>query len=249
MAGFLTRLFGRTDDVQTFDAPVAPQEPFSVIGDLHGCAEAFDRVLARLDLSEKLVLVGDYIDRGPDSAAVLDRIAALQTRHDVVCIRGNHEQMCLDFLDTPTRAGGRRWLQHGGVQTLVSFGIRPQGDTLEDSDLTALSDALRTAMGSARIDWMRSLPTMWQSGNVAVVHAAADPDLPLSGQSDDCLMWGHPKFRTVPRKDARWVVHGHTIVPEAFADQGRIAVDTGAYRSGRLSAVTIHDGRLFFTQS
>ncbi|WP_224826149.1 metallophosphoesterase family protein [Cognatishimia sp. MH4019] len=243
MFGALSRLFGKTADAAPFSAPLAPDAPFSVIGDVHGCAELLDRLVGMLDPSEPLIFVGDYIDRGPESAQVLSYLDQLSATRPVVCLKGNHEQMCLDFLEAPESPAGRRWLQHGGGATLASYGIDAEDEPNQ------IASALHAKMGATRIAWLRDLAGFWLSGNVAVVHAAADPEAPLTEQSADTLIWGHPKFRSNPRKDGHWVVHGHTIVPKPYAEEGRIALDTGAYLSGRLTAVTIHAGRHFFTQS
>jgi serine/threonine protein phosphatase 1 len=93
---------------------------------------------------------------------------------------------------------------------------------------------------------MRLLPLMHETGNVTVVHAGADPAKPLDQQAHRTLTWGHPDFRTTPRRDGQWVLHGHTIVDAPSADQGRIAVDTGAYATGRLTVARVIPGEVSF---
>ena len=117
-----------------FDAPLAPDRPLAVIGDVHGRDALLGRLLgtiAERAPEAQVVLVGDLIDRGEQSAEVLRRVAG---RGDLVCVRGNHEAMCLEFLDDP-EAYGPRWLFNGGLQTLASFGVggvteRSRGDAL-----------------------------------------------------------------------------------------------------------------------
>ena len=193
-----------------------------------------------------VVLTGDYIDRGPDSHGVLSLLGDLtRSEQNITCLRGNHEEMLLSFLDDPI-LNGRRWLRHGGRETLRSYGL--QADNLTDMGigLQSVAEGLRNAMGHDVLDWLRSLPLQWSSGNVTVAHAALDPERSPDDQVPSTLLWGHPKFFNVPRSDGMWVVHGHTIVARAgVAGRGRIAVDTGAYESGHLSGVLISpDGNI-----
>lgn len=224
-----------------FDAPLRPGERLAVIGDIHGTdallAGLLDRIAAHGPA--RLVFVGDYVDRGEHSAQVLARLHAL-SRADpsVVCLAGNHEAMMLAFLDAPT-GEARRWLKFGGLQTLASYGIGGLSEAPDRARATSARDALAEALGQDLLDWLRGLPTRFVSGNVAVVHAGADPAAPIADQDDTALLWGHPDFFRRPRQDGTWVVHGHTITTQCRAEQGRICVDTGAYANGQLTAALI----------
>ncbi len=188
------------------------------------------------------VLVGDLIDRGEDSRAVIDRVMADDR---ITCLMGNHEAMALAFLDDPV-AQGPRWLRNGGLQTLASFGVGAVHDGADAAGLRRARNSFAQALGEARIAWLRARPLIWQSGNVAVTHAGADPAVALDAQEARALLWGHPDFGKLPRDDGQWVVHGHVIVDAPHAQAGRIAVDTGAYATGRLSAALIEPGRVTF---
>ena len=203
---------------------VSPATPFVVIGDIHGRNDLLQRVLAGLDDAHTVVCVGDYVDRGDESAAVLRTLAA---RPDITCLLGNHEAMMLDFIDAPEN-NGNRWMRYGGLQTVASFGISGVHENADTETMKATRDALVAAMGDDLIGWLRTLPTYFISGNVAVVHAGADP-------------YGHPDFGTVARPDKMWVIHGHTIVDTPMVTNGCIAIDTGAYATGRLTAVVVTD--------
>ena len=222
--------------------PIAPESGFYAMGDIHGRLDLLDRVLRGLPDDLPLICVGDYIDRGDDGAGVLRR---LQASPDITCLRGNHEDMLLAFLDAP-QDKGPRWIRNGGLQTLASFGVTGVTQTTAGIDLKIAADALRRAMGPELIDWMRLLPLMHETGNVTVVHAGADPAKPLDQQAHRTLTWGHPDFLTTPRRDGQWVLHGHTIVDAPSADQGRIAVDTGAYATGRLTVAQVIPGEVSF---
>jgi len=193
------------------------------------------------------VFVGDYIDRGEDSAATLSLLRDYHQASDgkVVCLQGNHEQMLRRFLDDP-EAHGRWWLRHGGLQTLASYGVQPPHNTAPAAKWLEVRDQLRDAMGDTLLKWLADLPVQWQSGNIAVVHAAANPHMPLDEQDVQEMLWGHPDFGRVPRSDGTWVVHGHTIVDEAGLKNGCIPIDTGGYATGHLTAALFLKGSVEF---
>ena len=180
----------------------------------------------------QVVCVGDFVDRGPESAGVL---RLLHECPEVLCLGGNHEDMLLRFLDDPNDRNAR-WFKHGGDTTLESFGI--DWRKLKSNHAT-LRDELVSVMGKPLIDWLRALPDHFVSGNVAVVHAGADPNMAIELQDRHTLLWGHPQFSKQTRRDRVWVVHGHTVVEEGFVRRGRIAIDTGAYATGRLTFARI----------
>lgn len=232
-----------------FDAPLEPDVPFYAIGDVHGCDMLLARLLVRLaeqtHPDAMLVCVGDYVDRGEQSAQVLQRLHRLsgEAGGNMICLKGNHEAMLLDFLDNPVESGPR-WLRHGGLQTVASYGLPLVPRTAPDAEWRALRDRLRAALGEDIERWLRDLQFWWKTGNVAVVHAGADPRQPMDGQMPETLLWGHPDFERMARRDGVWIVHGHTIVSEAAPVRGRIPVDTGAYATGRLTAVLVEAGKL-----
>ncbi|WP_425041410.1 metallophosphoesterase [Primorskyibacter sp. S187A] len=226
------------------------------MGDIHGRLDLLDALLERLQKTTdaphtRLVVVGDMVDRGPDAAGVLallhDRMSRPAPFAQTICLMGNHERMMLDFLSDPV-THGPRWLSNGGAETLHSFDLSPerfgQGDA--DARLRALGQAMREALGPVRLDWLSQLPLFWQEGTLAVTHAAALPGRAMADQPPEVLLWGHPAFLRGRRKDGLWVAHGHTIVAEAAAEQGRISVDTGAWRTGCLSAAVIDEEGIRF---
>lgn len=242
---FLQRLFR-----SKFDSVPHPDTAISVIGDLHGRPDLLEQMIEQLAQEQgsetTLVFVGDYIDRGEGSADVLRLLQALQNDlwpGDVICLKGNHEAMMLDFLDMPEETG-TFWVQNGGANTLASFGIRPPGPAPDA--LCVARDALCDAIGAQTNAWLRALPLSYRSGNVFVAHAGADPHMPVDQQQETDLLWGNPYFLKAPRRDGIWVAHGHTIFEEPSALHGRISVDTGAYATHRLTAALISDGACCF---
>lgn len=219
-----------------------PERPFQVIGDIHGRADLFANLIERLDGSLPTIIVGDFIDRGDNSREILE---FLSREANFTCLMGNHEFMLLNFLSNP-RKTGRQWLRHGGLQTLASFGVDGVSETSESEALETARDRLIARMGQDTIAWLVDLPLYYMSGNVAVVHAGADPDIPMDGQAPRHLLWGHPKFLRKSRVDGVTVVFGHFIMDRPSFTDGRIAVDTGAYASGRLTAVRIGFGEATF---
>lgn len=248
MSGFqqIMRLFGGKSPA--FTAPLAPDSPFVAVGDIHGRADLLDQLLEKLSTvapDMPCVFVGDYVDRGPDSATVLRRLHALEMDGggNVICLLGNHEAMLLDAIDSPTESA-KLWLGNGGDKTLQSLGI-PDDITPED-----LPAALKDALGADVLSWLRNRPLLWQNGNVIVCHAGGDPERPLEARRGHALLWGHPRLHTSPRQDGLWVVHGHFIQATPHVQMGRIAIDTGAYKTDRLTAARItREGVDFFTTS
>lgn len=248
LAGFFGRVNNGGKQTQAdgkFDPPRV-DEPVAVVGDIHGRLDLLDLLLDKLAQQAsdaKLIFVGDYVDRGPDARAVIDRLRALGA--GAVCLKGNHEAMLLEFLDDPIEWGGR-WLRNGGDRTLASYGIALSENSSVD-DVTAASSALRIALADGTETWLRDLPLYWQSGTLLVTHAGPDPAMPIGGQNDQLFLWGHDRFLRAARTDGIWVAHGHWIRERPSCVDGRIAVDTGAWATGRLTAALIAtDGSVRF---
>ncbi len=252
MKPILSRLVDPDLRVQPVYDPPQPASHVYAVGDIHGCADLVEPMLEALDADidardaddAHLVFLGDYIDRGPDSARVLKILRKLEALYPgrVICLMGNHERMMLDFLDTPKK--GLRWLRNGGHTTMGSFGldVAPVTPETPEGALAELRDGLRAALPAGLEHWLRDLPMSWQSGNVWATHAGADPDTAMPDQSEGTLLWGHPRFEAYARNDGQWVLHGHSIVEQASAEAGRIAVDTGAVTGGPLTAAVVMPG-------
>ncbi|MBE0453078.1 metallophosphoesterase [Roseovarius autotrophicus] len=244
----------RLSGTRRANIPIRPDQPFVAIGDVHGRADllqTLDSLIQAQASGYPVVFLGDYVDRGEQSREVIQMLmeAAESGPGRVTCLMGNHERMMLDVLDEPGKYTAR-WLRNGGLQTLASFGVRlPQGGQNEVDALLDMRDALAEAMGAAMIGWLRARPLIWQSGNVWAIHAGADPAQPMAAQAEDTLLWGHPGFRKRPRADGQWVIHGHTIVEAPHVAGGRIAIDTGAYATARLTAAIVRPDDVSFLQT
>lgn len=236
--------------------------PILAIGDIHGRDDLLERMLDRLSaLPEaghaRLVVLGDMVDRGPGTAAVLGRLREMTGGRanpfaEMTCLMGNHERMMLDFLDDPERHG-RRWLRHGGDATLLSFGVAPppvarlrKNDPGQAAFFADLRDTFLSALPDGMAEWIAALPLIWRDEGIVLSHAGADPSRPIDAQEEEALLWGHPAFARQIRRDGIWCVHGHTVVAVPELRPGRVAIDTGAWRSGRLTAARLGPGGLRF---
>lgn len=239
------------------DAPAPqPDRPLVVIGDVHGRFDLLEPLLERLardpDLAgdRDLILAGDLVDRGPASAEVIDLARALETDqpHRVTSLMGNHEAMLIDFLDGKSRSV---WLRAGGMDTLQSFGvtipemapeIAPEKTGNDADGLAGLRAAAVTAIGPERIAWLRARPVMRQSGTVVTVHAAFDRNRKATAQNPKSLLWGAKAFYQTHSTALPWVVHGHVITRPPRIEGTRIAIDSGAWLGGGLTAAVILPG-------
>lgn len=258
----LKSIFGKRTATQSgqteiaFDAKVIPDIPAYIIGDVHGCYDLLvkkleaietDRVQNSVMADAPIVFVGDLVDRGPQSAQVLRLLQNLCSDDPAktICLFGNHEEMLIDFIDDPA-GKGRRWLRFGGAETLASFGMTGVSNKIDLEDLVKISSDFEAALGDELQTWLRALPRVWSSGNLHCVHAGMNPAKPVTSQRSTVLLWGHPAFETTAREDGQWVAHGHTIVAKPTAHSGRIATDTGAYKTGELTAAAVSNDSVRF---
>ncbi len=237
-----------------FPAPIRAGGVIYAVGDVHGRHDLLIRLLDRIfedaaayETTPTIVFLGDYIDRGENARDTVDLLIALaeRTEADTVFLMGNHEQMLLRFLRDP--ASGPRWLRYGGLQTLMSYGVGGVGNLRAEGEALRLRGALIEALGP-HLGFIEGLRVSHHAGNLFFAHAGADPALPTDEQDVATLLWGCESFRTTDRDDGVWVVHGHFVVDQPVVEHGRIAVDTGAYFSDRLTAARIAGGEVTFLE-
>ena len=218
------------------------------VGDIHGRTDLFARLMSRIAADAEarqprpslLVILGDMVDRGPDAAGLVRRLMRYTAQTDrVVVLKGNHEQMMVRALAGDVVAFGQ-WLRWGGEETLRSFGI--EGGRLRSGSAYEMIKAARARVGEDVLTWLDHLPLSYRSGDVLFVHAGIQPGVPLEDQTEEDLLWIGDAFLKSRRLHPVRVVHGHTIYEDGpvMLDH-RIGVDTGAYRTGRLSAVRLED--------
>jgi serine/threonine protein phosphatase 1 len=250
----IKKLFAKPPSATNFDAPIAIGRPTYAIGDIHGRHDLLMRLLPMIEAdadeaaleNPRVVFLGDYVDRGEQSREVLEALTAMKAEvgENIVFLKGNHEAMMLEFLAAPEDAAAI-WLRNGGLQTLMSFGVGGVTPSTRGEEAIAARDKLRDEIGDS-LDFLHTLDLTFRDGGVAFTHAGADPALPLDMQRESNLLWGARDFLTTPRADGLWVVHGHIVEDEPYARDGRIAVDTGACFTGRLTAARIWDGEVVF---
>ncbi len=189
-----------------------------------------------------LIFCGDYVDRGADSAKVVETVIQLQRRadFDVRLLKGNHEQAMLDFLRDPTEMAA--WIGFGGAETLASYGVELD-DELSDEGLIAARDRLLERLPASHLHMLHQLELMLIVGDYAVVHAGVRPGVALESQSEQDLLWIRDAFIDAEGPFEKVIVHGHTWTGnQPQLEPHRIGVDTGAYQTGVLTAVRL-DGR------
>ena len=229
---------------------VAPDTRIYAIGDIHGQAHCLDILLERIDADQqtytdgrnsRIVLLGDYVDRGADSRAALERVKAL-VADGAVALRGNHEEALLNFIDEPL--AGARWFGFGGKQTVASYGITPPQRMDKDS-LTTLASELSQAMGDHIAFLRSSLVPYHESGDVVFVHADLAPGVPLAEQDPHILTWGHPDQPCAAWMEGKLVVHGHYPDVDPMESEGRMCIDTGAFYTNKLTCLRLDEGTGF----
>lgn len=232
---------------------VAPDARIYAVGDIHGRSDLLARLLDAIveDMAQFddgrcawLVFLGDYIDRGDDSATVLDLLGdlAAEPAIDAIFLEGNHEAALLQFLDDPL--GAQDWIGFGGQQTLASYGVRPPSGEDDAKALRQVRDDLLAALGP-HLEFLRGLAPFARSGDVAFVHAAVDPGRACPLEESPALRWGHPAFLVPEPVPGLRIVHGHYDDGAPVVHPGRICVDTGAYYTGRLTAARLDDAVAF----
>jgi len=217
-----------------------------VIGDIHGRLDLLDLMIAAIHRDAKntadclIVTVGDYIDRGPDSRGVLDRLQANPFPGRYVALKGNHEALLEEFLRDP--AVGVHWRRVGGFETLHSYGV-PVEPLMTGKNFEQAVEQLNAALPPAHSQFFGSLKTSLDCGKYFLCHAGIRPGVAFDLQSEDDLLWIREEFLESTADFGKLVVHGHTPTVEPEVRPNRINIDTGAFATGRLTCVVLEDGR------
>jgi diadenosine tetraphosphatase ApaH/serine/threonine PP2A family protein phosphatase len=216
-----------------------------VVGDIHGRLDLLDELLAGIhrDLAERptrkalIVFLGDLIDRGPNSAQVVERLRSYrQEAIRTVFLLGNHEEVLLRIL------GGDaslipNWLMYGGVECLKSYGIDPRLiGVYPDEKALAI---IRLAIPKQHEEFLKTFIDTCRFGDYLFVHAGIRPGVPIDDQVQSDLRWIREPFLTDNSDHGCIVVHGHTISSEVEERPNRIGIDTGAYKTGILTALVV----------
>lgn len=224
-----------------------PQSRVYAVGDIHGRRDLLlrlhDSILADLERREReaaarnvLVYVGDYVDRGPESAAVVDMLVddplpGFETHF----LKGNHEDFLLRFLADGSL--GESWMFNGGIATLESYGVDVFAIAGERDPLGVLRREFRKALPDSHADFYGKLELFHEEGDYLFVHAGVRPGVALGAQSETDLLWIRHEFLSSDTDFGKTIVHGHSIQWEPDVRRNRIGIDTGAFHTGRLTCL------------
>ncbi|MEJ8309308.1 metallophosphoesterase [Agrobacterium larrymoorei] len=226
-----------------------PSYPIYAIGDIHGCIDllrdAESRIVNDMSLSGRsglVVLLGDYVAKGPASQTVLDHLIR-PSNHGLrrLALCGNHDDVFYKVLQHPDAYP--TWLSQAGKQTLLSYGI--DLDYLKRQKgfgSAALTEVMREGIPQEHIDFLAGLPVSLKVGPYLFVHAGIKPGVPLDAQHDSDLLWIREPFISQGPDLPLVVVHGHTPRLEVSFGPGRIGIDTGAFQTGNLTVLKIDRG-------
>lgn len=220
------------------------------VGDIHGRADLLEQLQQQIELDaaqhpgkdRHLIFLGDYVDRGPQSREVLERLSnqppAGVTTH---CLMGNHEQAMLRFLADP--AGFAQWLEYGGLATIESY---TSGQwRMDTDDVVDLAAALNDAVPAHQLAFLKGLELYLCFGDYLFVHAGIRPGVPLKAQQTEDLLWIRGEFLSATSPHPFMVVHGHHVGDAIDVRKNRICVDTGAYATGCLSCLILDGSERF----
>ena len=237
-----------------FVATVPPGRRVYAIGDVHGRADLLIRLMKHLNEEVGrggfegrpiLVFLGDYVDRGFQSREVIDvLLGSLMSPFETYFLKGNHEAAMLQFLSDP--GIGPRWAEYGGAETLVSYGIKPPRSRTSLQEWEQASAELQSRLPDRHRHFLLNLDLSVRIGDYVFVHAGARPGVALEDQREQDLLWIRDEFLEDRGHFGAVIVHGHTPAAQPYRDSRRIGVDTGAYLSGRLTAVRLEGDRVDF---
>jgi serine/threonine protein phosphatase 1 len=242
------------------NAPV-PRQPSTpdgtriyAIGDIHGCADAMDSLLATIadDVKQQParqtigVFLGDYVDRGAQSCAVLERLAKKAVPMDFVALRGNHEAMLLRFLEEPAYL--EEWRGVGGLETLHSYGIDVSA-IMRGTGYEQAHDAFATKLPEAHLGFLQATRLSYESADYYFCHAGIRPGVKLADQVESDLLWIRQEFLNCTKPFEKFVVHGHTPVASPDIHANRIGIDTGVYATGVLTCLVLEGSNRRFLAS
>jgi len=244
----LKKLFGLAEDDGLPSVP-AGQRVYA-IGDIHGRLDLFEALIAAVEEDDAsavkakttVILLGDLVDRGPDSAGVLTCARRWQQRRSVRILAGNHEEMFV--LSFTKKEVLRHFLRFGGRETLASYGIR--GKAGSKKELNALQAQMHEKVPRADLEFIHTMENRIVIGDYAFVHAGILPEVALDDQKPEDLRWIREPFLSSEERHSHVIVHGHTIYSKPELRENRIGIDTGAFSSGRLTALVLEgSGRRF----
>ena len=246
----LHRLLARNSSRRGFRGP--PGSRAYAVGDVHGRLDLLRALLERIEADNArrgpaktyLVFLGDLVDRGPDSRGVIEHLVANPPAFARnIVIKGNHEEFFLGVLEGDTSLV-QHWLAYGGTECAQSYGLT--SGWLLNASPHGVVERLQADVPEAHVRFLSSMADSFRFGDYLFVHAGIRPGVAIDRQQSRDLRWIREGFLDDRTDHGVMVVHGHTIVEAPEEHANRIAVDTGAYRSGTLTALAIEEGERWF---
>jgi serine/threonine protein phosphatase 1 len=224
------------------------------IGDIHGCLDAFNDLLAKIedDLEKnpvdqwQIITLGDYLDRGPSSRQVVDRLIELTSTHGLIALKGNHDVWLGDFIEMPELF--RTWEPWGAAATLLSYGV-DAAKAPTPGPCAALAEEFAQVVPPKHIAFLNSRPAFHLCGDYLFVHAGLRPGIALPDQSEADLIGIRQEFLRHESPFEKFVIHGHTPVMAPDICSNRINIDTGAYATHRLTCLVLEGASRRFLAS
>lgn len=253
----IARLFKQKRTARPIDTASVPEgRRVYAIGDIHGRNDLFRELLALIDkddrergpASSQLILLGDLVDRGPDSRGVIETAMQLAASGgNVRFIAGNHEEVFLQALAHEDTETTRFFYRIGGRETILSYGIDP--DEFLSLDMEGLTGRLKDLVPDEHAAFLEKFDDQVVVGDYLFVHAGIRPGVPLDQQRRKHLRWIRDEFLDYPGDHEKVVVHGHTITEDIEEGHCRIGIDTGAWESGRLTAIGLEGTERWYIQT
>jgi len=238
------------------DAAIPDGQRVYAIGDIHGRVDLLDLLLRQIDADNAarppsettLIFLGDLIDRGPDSAQVVERLIGVKANHPRTrFLLGNHEEVFLQAVRDGSVGALRYFLRIGGDTTVMSYGLTEA--EYRKTSIDELSEIFQRRVPAAHVDFIESFEDMIVLGDYVFVHAGVHPEAPLAQQKISDLRWIRNDFLNFRGRLEKIVVHGHTISEEVEVRLHRIGLDTGAYSSGLLTAMGFEGDQRWLLQT
>jgi serine/threonine protein phosphatase 1 len=228
------------------------------IGDIHGRADLLEQMLNLIerdvamnptDATTKCIFLGDYVDRGPSSADVVERLIQVRGHSPhIICLMGNHEEtMSLVLQGDVDPNIIDSWLGYGGRETLASYGVPSR--ILYSDDIDEIANAARSCVPKSHVEFFATLDLNVGFGDYFFVHAGIHPARPLSEQRAHDFMWIREPFLSHTAPLEKMIVHGHSISRAVEERSHRIGIDTGAYATGKLTAVVLEGNTRRFIET
>lgn len=248
----LKRFFNTALKRETVSPAIPPGQRVYAVGDIHGRRDLLDDLIGRIEADSRrrgeaetlLVFLGDLVDRGPDSRGVVERL--LNLRDSGIAARfllGNHDEIFLRAAAGDPRAV-RFLTRIGGRQTILSYGISL--DEYQSCDFDDLAALLSSKVPAEHVAFLSSFEDYIEIGDYLFVHAGIRPGISLAEQSPVDLRWIRTEFLQCRDAHDKMVIHGHSISDEVDVRRNRIGIDTGAFASGRLTAIGIEGAERWF---